>query len=126
MVTTLPAPDILGPAIGRALAARVVVTTFNSGANDFASVGSFIHASVDEHDMGRTAADHFEAGGVTGPVLRVIHEAQNIGLVERCESPEDSYGGGMVEQFSVAASGTADLPRTEQALRGGPGSRHPT
>lgn len=116
IVTTLPAPDVLRPAIERALAARVVVTTFNSGANDFARVGSFLHASVDEFGVGRDAAEQLELAGLTGAVLCVIHEDQNVGLDERCDGLEQTYGGASVERFSVANTGTADLEGTARAI----------
>lgn len=85
VVTTLAAPDVLAPAISRATAAGVPVVSFNSGANDFTQVGSFMHASVDESEVGERAAEQFAQAGITGDILCVIHEERNVGLVERCD-----------------------------------------
>lgn len=116
IATTLPDPDKLEPAIAQAIAAGVVVTSFNSGAQDSARVGSFAHASVNELQVGRDAAREFEAAGAQGPILCVIHEEGNIGLVERCDGLEEAYGGGPVERFQVV--GVGDLAGTGRAIAG--------
>ena len=115
IAVTLPDPDGLIEAVSEARAAGVSVVSFNSGLNDFERVGSSRHHSVDEVDAGREAGARLNRHGVAGTLLCVIHEAANVGLVERCDGVAEAYAG-EVERLSVAQSGVADLPASTAAI----------
>lgn len=108
IAVTLAAPDVLAPAIEEALAAGAQVVTFNSGADHSFEAGSAMHIGLDDRAGGVRAGTGFNEAGVSGVVLCVVHEAQNIGLEERCEGLADSYDG-EVERFPVHEAGTGDL-----------------
>ena len=108
IATTLPDAAGLAAALAEAKAAGLTIVSFNSGLNDYASVGSVLHHSIDESAGGREAAARLNEHGVSGTVLCVIHEATNVGLEERCDGLESAYDG-VVEPLSVAQSGVADL-----------------
>lgn len=124
IATTLPNAAGLAAALAEAKAAGVAIVSFNSGLNDFASVGSSRHHSIEESAAGREAGARMNEHGVTGTVLCVIHEATNVGLVERCDGLESGYDG-EVERLSVAQSGVADLAASTatiaERLRGSDG-----
>ncbi len=115
VATTLPDPDGMASAIAEARDAGVVVNSFNSGVLDYERVGSTRHVGLDEVAGGRQAAELFAEHDVVGPILCVIHEADNSGLDQRCDGLEDSHEGGVV-RFSVHESGVADLEATEAAI----------
>ncbi|MCY3568994.1 MAG: substrate-binding domain-containing protein [Chloroflexi bacterium] len=112
---TMPAPEGLREALAEAAAAGLMITSFNSGSRSFRDFGSIRHVSIDEFEGGRVVAQHLTAHGVTGLVLCITHEPNNIALNERCEGLEAGYAGD-VERFSVAAAGTADLAATREAI----------
>lgn len=112
---TLADPDGMRDALLEAVAAGVVVNTFNSGIEHFESVGSTRHISVDEINAGEVAAGLFIEAGVSGPVLCVIHEETNVGLEERCDGFDAAYDD-PVERFRVHESGVKDLAATQAAI----------
>ena len=109
IATSLPYADDLKEALAEAQAAGIQVVSFNSGAEDADSVGSLIHIGLDDFAGGVRAGDEFDEAGVTGALICVIHEADNIGLHDRCDGLEQSYDGGEVERMSVDQS-TANEP----------------
>ncbi len=117
IATTLAAPDALADALAEAREAGVVVASFNSGRDDFRRVGSLFHVSVDEHRLGSRAAQRFVDAGITGTVLCVIHEEENIGLEERCNGFESGYPG-QLERFTVNETGVSDLAATQASIAG--------
>ncbi|MXV79705.1 MAG: substrate-binding domain-containing protein [Chloroflexi bacterium] len=112
--SSLADPEALREALLEADAAGIPVVTFNSGLLDFVSVNSRRHISVDETAAGATAGALLIEAGVEGRVLCVIHEARNIGLVERCEGLEDGYDRGEIERLYV--TGVGDLAATTEEL----------
>lgn len=101
IATSLPYADDLREVLAEAQAAGIQVVTFNSGAEDADSVGSLMHIGLDDFGGGVRAGDEFDEAGVTGALLCVIHEADNVGLRDRCDGAEQSYDGGEVERISV-------------------------
>ena len=112
---TLANPDGVAAAISEAIAAGVVVNSFNSGHGDFRRLGIKRHVSINEVAGGREAARRLAEAGVSGTVLCVIHEAANVGLEERCDGLEQTYSGS-VERFSVAETGLGDEAATEARI----------
>lgn len=108
IATSLPYAEDLAEILAEAHAAEIPVVTFNSGADDAASVNSLIHIGLDDFSGGVLAGDEFDDEGVTGTVLCVIHETDNVGLRERCEGLEQGYDGGGVVELFVDLHGPAD------------------
>ena len=117
IAVTLADPDGLAEAIAEARASGVVVNSFNSGALDYARLGSSRHVALDEIRSGEQAAALFREHGVRGRLLCVVHEHRNVGLDERCDGLTLGHDG-EVERFSVAATGVDDVAGTVAALRG--------
>lgn len=104
IATSLPYADDLRDVLAEAQEAGIHVVTFNSGAEDADSVGSLVHIGLDDFAGGVRAGEEFNAAEVSGTLLCVIHEADNVGLRDRCDGIEQSYGGGEVERISVDLS----------------------
>ena len=101
-------PDLNGLS-GSLMAARAsaFLITFNSGAEVAGLVGSTVHYGLNDRVAGSLAGGEFNAAGVTGTVLCVIHEEVNIGLEDRCEGLESSYDG-TVERVHLPAGDLTD------------------
>ena len=115
IATSLPYAEDLEDVLAEAQAAGIQVVSFNSGAEDAASVGSLIHIGLDDFGGGVRAGDEFDEAGVSGTLVCVIHEDDNIGLHDRCDGIAQSYDGGDVETMSVDQTGVTD-PEATQAL----------
>ena len=108
IATSLPYADDLAEVLAEARAAQIPLVTFNSGADDADSVGSLMHIGLDDFRGGVLAGDEFDDEGVTGTVLCVIHETDNVGLRDRCRGLEEGYDGGDVVELFVDLHGPAD------------------
>ena len=115
IATSVPDADALRGAIEYAKDAGVIVITFNSGRLDAESLRVPIHISLNEAALGSQAGGAFDGAGVEGTVLCVLHERNNAGLEERCDTLEAAYSGGEVERFNVA--GVGDIERSTEQLR---------
>lgn len=116
LATSLPyAPD-LAEALAEAREAGVVVVTFNSGDQDAESVGSLMHIGLDDFGGGVRSGDRFDEAGVTGTVVCVIHEADNVGLANRCDGLEQGYDGGEVERLDIDPRGATDAEVAKAAI----------
>ena len=99
IATTLAEPEVLKPAVREAIDAGIPVLSFNSGAEVASEVGTVMHISLDDREGGRIAADEFNARGIEGNVLCVVHQPNNIGLHDRCDGFEERFTG-TVERWS--------------------------
>ena len=115
IITTLADPATLAPALAEAQQAGVVVLSLNSGAAVAASLGSIIHIALNDSVAGEATAEAFNAAGVNGLVLCVIHEEQNVGLEQRCDGLEAALAG-PIERLRIHETGTTDLEATEAAV----------
>jgi len=113
--SSLADPDPLREVLLSAVDEGITVVTFNSGLQDYQSVGSSRHVSVNEPETGRQVGALLVERGVTGNVACVIHEARNVGLDERCDGLEEGYTNGSIERFHV--TGVGDIEATEAELR---------
>ena len=104
IATTLADVDALEGALGRAAEAGVRVLTFNSGFDRATDVGAVAHVALDEHAVGRIAAEEFMMRDVSGDLLCIIHEPTNRGLEQRCDSLDQTYTNGEVKRLRVAES----------------------
>lgn len=107
IASTIPDLDGLRDALVAARGSAFLIT-FNSGAEVAGEVGSTVHYGLDDRAAGTLAGREFNSAGVTGTVLCVIHEEVNIGLNDRCDGLESSYGGS-VERVNLTAGDLNDL-----------------
>lgn len=107
IATSLPYAEELEDVLAEARAAGIQVVTFNSGADDAPAVGSLLHIGLDDFGGGVRAGNEFDSAGVSGTLLCIIHEDDNIGLHDRCDGIEQSYDGGEVERMSVDVTSAA-------------------
>ena len=114
IASSLADPDPLREVLLSAVDAGITVVTFNSGLQDYKSVGSSRHVSVNEPETGRQVGALLVERGVTGNVACVIHEARNVGLDERCDGLEEGYTNGSIERFHV--TGVGDIEATKADL----------
>lgn len=108
IATTLVSPDQLAPAIAEARAAGIPVLSFNSGAEAAGQVGSSFHIGLNDRRAGEIAGERFNEIGVVGTILCVVHEANNVGLQERCSGLASTYANGDVETQHYSARIAAD------------------
>ncbi|MCY3922278.1 MAG: substrate-binding domain-containing protein [Chloroflexi bacterium] len=102
-------PDFEGmrDALIAARTSGAFLVTFNSGAEFAGLVGSSVHYGLDDRSAGELAGRDFNAAGLTGTVLCVLHEPVNIGLEDRCDGLESVYGGA-VERVAIPAGSLTD------------------
>lgn len=108
IATTLVSPEDLAPAIAEAKAAGIPVMSFNSGVHAAADVGTSFHIGLDDRRAGEIAGQQFNREGTEGTILCVIHEANNIGLQERCDGLAATYANGEVETWSYEGRDAAE------------------
>ncbi len=92
LVVSMANPDALKASVQAAVSAKIPVITINSGGDRSAEFGAVTHVGQDERIAGRGAGQRFKADGAKH-LLCVIHEAENIGLQERCAGAKDTFGG---------------------------------
>jgi len=108
IATTLVSPDELAPAIEEATTAGIPVLSFNSGAEAAAQVGTSFHIGLNDRRAGEIAGEQFNREGTEGTILCVVHEANNVGLHERCAGLASTYANGDVEIQNYTAREAAD------------------
>lgn len=108
IATTLVSPDDLAPAIAEARAAGIPVMSFNSGAHAASRAGASFHLGLDDRRAGEIAGEQFNKEGTEGTILCVVHEANNVGLRERCEGLASTYANGTVESWNYTGGNAAD------------------
>ena len=101
IASTLADPDAVRAALDAAKQAGARIVTFNSGAEDAASVGSELHIALNETAAGRLVGKEFNSRAVTGTVGCLLHEADNVGLEARCDALADAYSGGEVIRVTL-------------------------
>lgn len=116
IAASLAQPEGMAAAIEEAVDAGIPVVTLNSGVNNYRELGAITHVGQSEFPAGQGAGLRFNDEGISGKILCVQHEDGNIALEERCDGLEDTYEGGEVERFSVASTGTGDIPGTQGTL----------
>ncbi len=83
LVVTIPDAAVLSGPIKQAVSAGIPVIVMNVGADVFQNVGGLTFVGQDETAAGAEAAREMADAGVH-KALCVIHEEQNIALVQRC------------------------------------------
>jgi simple sugar transport system substrate-binding protein len=96
LIVSLADPATMKPALDQAAAAGIPVITINSGIDSYRKVGAITHVGQDEEAAGRAVGERLTAMQLSGNILCVIQELDNIGLEQRCEGVEATYTGGEV------------------------------
>ncbi len=112
---SLANPDALEDAIKKATSAGIPVITVNSGVDVYKEFGALTHVGQTEVVAGEGAGERLNEMGPT-KALCVIHEEANIGLEQRCDGLENTFGG-EVERFNVATTGTRDVAGTLASIQ---------
>ena len=115
IIATLASPDAMIPALQEAKAAGVTVFTINSGGELASTAGSTLHLALNDRLSGETLGSLFVKDDLSGPVLCIIHELDNVGLEDRCDGLESTYAGA-VERVRIHETGTADLAGSGAAI----------
>lgn len=112
IASTIPDFEGMRDALTAARTSGALLVTFNSGAEFAGLVGSSEHYGLDDRSAGELAGRDFNEAGLTGSVLCLIHEPENVGLSDRCDGLESVYGG------SVARVPLPDGSLTDPMLAG--------
>jgi simple sugar transport system substrate-binding protein len=112
LAVSVPNPDALKDALGKAKAAGIPIVTLNSGSTVWQQLGAITHVGQDEKIAGEGAGEQLKAAGGT-KLLCVIHEQNNIGLQDRCAGAAEGFGGS-AEDFQV--TGAADPTKTANEI----------
>jgi simple sugar transport system substrate-binding protein len=113
LAVSVPNASAIRGSLNKAKAAGIPIVTLNSGANDYKDLGAITHVGQTEEIAGRAAGQRLKAAGVK-KVMCVIHEANNIGLQERCNGVKEGFGGPVTNQ---QVKGTADISTTQTEVR---------
>ncbi|MDE2747013.1 MAG: substrate-binding domain-containing protein [Chloroflexota bacterium] len=100
IAVTLAETEHVADALREARAAGIPVVTYNSGADTAREVGSMIHLGLNDRKAGEIVGTRLTADGVEGPALCLLHEPVNVGLEDRCQGLDDTFG--EVEKISLA------------------------
>ncbi len=117
IASTLADPDAVTDSLLAAKQAGARIVTFNSGGSFAEAAGSEIHVALDDREAGAAVGRRINQLGITGPIACVIHEANNVGLVERCEGLEATYAGAGVTRLQLT-EGAADAQVVEELVSG--------
>jgi simple sugar transport system substrate-binding protein len=113
LAVSVPNASAIKDSLAKAKAAGIPIITLNSGADDFKSLGALTHVGQTETIAGKAAGARLKADGVK-KVLCVIHEANNIGLQQRCDGVKQGFGGPVT---NLQVKGTADIATTQTELK---------
>ena len=123
MVVTIPDPAVLAGPIRHATSSGTPVVVVNVGDGVYQGVGALTYVGQADYLAGEAAAKRMAAAGVRH-ALCVIHEAQNIALIDRCAgfTKQLTISGGTAATLHVngAQLNEADTA-IQQALKQNPG-----
>lgn len=96
LIVSLADPQAMAPALDQAAGAGIPVITINSGIEHYLETSALTHVGQYDSTAGRLVGDQLTTMGLSGDVLCVIQEANNLGLEERCDGVEETYKVGEV------------------------------
>ncbi|MGN6769621.1 MAG: substrate-binding domain-containing protein [Rhizobiaceae bacterium] len=96
LIVTILDPDIVGPAVKRAVDAGIPVITANAGAKASKEYSALYHVGQDDHASGLGAGKYAKAHGVTKH-LCFVNVASNVSLRARCQG----YADGLQQDFNI-------------------------
>jgi simple sugar transport system substrate-binding protein len=113
IATSVPNPDAMKDAFGRAKRAGIPFITLNSGLEVFKKFGAITHVGQTETIAGNGAGAKLKAAGLKH-LLVIIHEQGNVGLEQRFSGAKSGFKG-TVERLQV--KGVTDIATTTNQIR---------
>jgi simple sugar transport system substrate-binding protein len=113
LAVSVPNADAIKGSLQKARAAGIPIVTLNSGVDDYKALGAITHVGQTEQIAGVAAGQKLKAAGAK-KVLCVIHEANNIGLQQRCQGVKQGFGGTVT---NLQVKGTADIATSQTEIR---------
>jgi simple sugar transport system substrate-binding protein len=119
LVVSIPNPDALGPAIKKAVDAKIPVVSMNSGSDVFKELGVLAHVGQTEYEAGLGAGQRFKEAGVKNAVC-FNQEVGNKALTLRCNGffkglTDSEEGKVLTGQISDPAGITATIAAALQS-----------
>jgi simple sugar transport system substrate-binding protein len=108
---TLAKPDAMAPAVKAAIAGGIPVVAFNSGFDNFKSMGVQEYFGQDEKLAGIAAGEKLNADGAK-KVICVIQEQGQVALESRCAGVKQGFKGG----FEILNVNSKDMPSVESTI----------
>ncbi|MCY3569083.1 MAG: substrate-binding domain-containing protein [Chloroflexi bacterium] len=115
IATTIPGAEELRDAANAASESGAYFMTFNSGADLAGSLGSRQHVGLNDTAAGENAGIQFNAAEVSGTVLCVVHEPENVGLAQRCDGLAAAYEG-EVQRLDLSPESFTDTAAATVAI----------
>lgn len=91
LIITILDPDVVGPAVQRAVDAGIPVITANAGAKASPQYGGLYHVGQDDYTSGHGAGALAKEAGVTTHAC-FVNVASNLSLRERCRGYAEALG----------------------------------
>lgn len=91
LIVTILDPNVVGPAVKRAVDAGIPVITANTGADASKQYGGLYHVGQNDYASGRGAGEFAKSKGVTKHAC-YVNVAANIALRARCQGYADGLG----------------------------------
>ncbi|GAA2555187.1 substrate-binding domain-containing protein [Mycolicibacterium diernhoferi] len=111
IAVTLAKPEALAPAIKAALDKGIPVVAFNSGFDNFKSMGVQQYFGQDERLAGIAAGERLTADGAQ-KVVCIIQEQGQVSLESRCAGVKEGFGG----QTEILNVNSKDMPSVEATI----------
>lgn len=111
IAVTLAKPDAMAPAVRAAEAKGIPVVAFNSGFDDFKSMGIQEYFGQDEKLAGIAAGQKLNADGAK-KVICVIQEQGQVALESRCAGVKEGFKG----QSEILNVNSKDMPSVEATI----------
>lgn len=108
---TLAKPDAMTPAVKRALDAGIPVVAFNSGFDNWKSMGVQEYFGQDEKLAGISAGERLQADGAK-KIVCVIQEQGQVALESRCAGVRQGFKG----QSEILNVNSKDMPSVESTI----------
>ncbi len=102
IAVTLAKPDAMAPAVKAAEAKGIPVVAFNSGFDNFKSMGVQEYFGQDEKLAGIAAGEKLNADGAK-KIVCVIQEQGQVALESRCAGVKEGFKGGKVRSSTSTA-----------------------
>ena len=108
---TLAKPDAMAPAVKAAIDKGIPVVAFNSGFDNFKSMGVQEYFGQDEKLAGVAAGERLNADGAK-KVICVIQEQGQVALESRCAGVKEGFRG----QTEILNVNSKDMPSVEATI----------
>jgi len=111
IAVTLAKPEAMAPAVKAAIDKGIPVVAFNSGFDNFKSMGVQEYFGQDEKLAGIAAGERLNADGAK-KVVCIIQEQGQVALESRCAGVKEGFGG----QTEILNVNSKDMPSVEATI----------